>query len=75
MSDNEQNNERVVYPDELEEIKSNSIEEPPAEPATDATDKDTSNPNVRNRNMIQAPANCPPGYKMGADGKCREVFN
>nr|AON96631.1 hypothetical protein [Bicyclus anynana] len=64
-------NDRVVFPDEVEDVKAkvaeetketatNSIEEPPPEPAL--------------RNMIQVPPNCPPGQKMGADGICRDVF-
>ena len=68
---------RVVFPDELDEIKeadakskvdvdagnSNSVEESPE------------NPSVTSRNMITAPANCPAGYQMGSDGVCRQVFD
>lgn len=68
--------DRVVFPDEVENVKAkvaeetkettiNTVEEPAA------TDVE---PNVELRNMIQVPPNCPPGYKMGADGVCREIF-
>lgn len=73
------NNDRIVYPDEIEAVKeaaaksaviqggdSNSVEEP----SSIAGD-----PEIKTRNMITAPPNCPPGYKMGKDGVCREVFD
>lgn len=67
--------DRVVYPDEVDDIKataaavnpengdSNSVEETPAEV-----------PEVKNRNMIVAPGNCPAGYQLDANGVCRQVF-
>lgn len=72
--------DRVVYPDEVEDVKakaaaavkpedgdSNSVEETPAEPDT--------LPQMQTRNMIVVPQNCPEGFQMGADGVCREVFD
>ncbi|XP_050344785.1 uncharacterized protein LOC126769878 [Nymphalis io] len=64
---------RIVFPDEMEQIKAkvvpesqvtntNTVEEPPEEA------------DVKNRNMIVTPPNCPPGQKMGADGVCRDIF-
>lgn len=68
--------DRIVFPDEVEDAKAaaadakkevggetNTIEEAPAVPT------------VTVRNMVQVPSNCPEGYKMGADGVCREVFD
>lgn len=71
-----QNNDRIVYPDEVEieknkkpgkveNIEGNSLEEP----------TEVQKVTVTSRNMIQVPGNCPPGFQMGSDGKCREVFN
>lgn len=31
-------------------------------------------PEITMRNMIVTPPNCPPGFKRGADGVCREIF-
>lgn len=74
-----ENNDRVVYPDEVEAVKeaaakskvvqggdSNSIEEPPS---------DVADIGIASRNMITVPSNCPPGTQMGIDGKCHQVFN
>lgn len=73
-----ENNDRIVYPDEVEAVKeaaakskvveggdNNSIEAPPIEGV----------PIITSRNVITVPSNCPPGYKMGKDGVCREVFD
>ncbi|XP_063378337.1 uncharacterized protein LOC134665336 [Cydia fagiglandana] len=71
-------NDRVVFPDEVEDVKakaaevaaksgagdSNSVEEAPQE----------TTPTIAMRNMIQVPDNCPEGYKMDANGVCREVW-
>lgn len=66
--------DRIVYPDEVEEvkeevIKATSVEKSEAVPETPAA------PSIQMRNMITVPPNCPPGFKMGADGVCREVFD
>ncbi|KAG7307536.1 hypothetical protein JYU34_007741 [Plutella xylostella] len=72
-------NDRIDFPEEVKEVKSNSVEEP----APDAEDskivvveqsRPVGLPQIAMRNMIQAPGNCPPGYMMDAEGKCREVF-
>lgn len=73
------NNDRIVFPDEVEAVKdaaaksnvvqggdSNSIE---------ANASTAGNFEIETRNVITAPPNCPPGYKMGKDGVCREVFD
>lgn len=66
---------RVVYPDEVEDVKAkakeneatktNTIEEP-TEPQNTTE--------ISLRNMIQVPDNCPAGQKMDANGVCRDVF-
>lgn len=67
-------NNRVVFPDEVEETKSKVSEE------TEATNTNTIEqpPEVKDsismRNMIVAPSNCPPGQQRDADGVCRDVF-
>ncbi|XP_073943479.1 uncharacterized protein [Choristoneura fumiferana] len=71
--------DRVVFPDEVADEKAKAAE---AQGATggdknsveEAPEEVTPNPNIAMRNVIQAPYNCPPGYTMGADGVCREVF-
>lgn len=69
--------DRVVFPEEVEDVKEAAAKEAEkVEEPTDATDTSaTPTTQVKMRNMITAPANCPAGYQMGADGVCREVFN
>ena len=72
---------RIVFPDEVEEAKANAVAAAEAEDKTSGGDSNTVEetpkevPGIAMRNMIVVPNNCPPGYKMGADGVCREVFN
>ncbi|KPI91616.1 hypothetical protein RR46_15120 [Papilio xuthus] len=66
--------DRVVYPDEVEEVKEEVMQEKTVEKSETVPEPPVA-PGIQMRNMISVPSNCPPGYKMGADGVCREVFN
>lgn len=68
--------DRIVYPDEVEEVKEETIEPKTVEKSEAAPETPVVvAPTNQMRNMISVPSNCPPGFKMGADGVCREVFN
>ncbi|CAH2073577.1 unnamed protein product, partial [Iphiclides podalirius] len=66
--------DRVVYPDEVEEVKEPVIKAKTVE-ASEAVPETPQVMGNQIRNMISVPSNCPPGFKMGADGVCREVFD
>ena len=67
-----------MYPDEVAEVKADAIAAAEAEDKTSGGDSnavETPAPEgISMRNAITVPNNCPPGFKMGADGVCREVF-
>lgn len=68
--------ERVTYPDEVEAAKKEAAAQKNSGPdAVVEGPADVQQVELVNRNFIQTPGNCPPGFKMGADGKCREVFD
>ncbi|XP_047528420.1 uncharacterized protein LOC125065034 [Vanessa atalanta] len=67
---------RIVFPDEVEQVKMNIVAESQAT-KTNTVEEVTEVPeevDVKTRNMIVTPPNCPPGQKMGADGVCRDIF-
>ncbi|KAJ8725771.1 hypothetical protein PYW08_003954 [Mythimna loreyi] len=71
---------RIVFPDEVADAKANAVAAAEAQDKTSGGDSNTLEEApkevlITTRNMITVPSNCPPGYKMGADGVCREVFN
>ncbi|KPJ06207.1 hypothetical protein RR48_14650 [Papilio machaon] len=66
--------DRVVYPDEVEEVKEEVMKAKTVEKSETAPETPAAAP-IQMRNMISVPPNCPPGYKMGADGVCREIFD
>lgn len=74
---------RIVFPDEVDEAKANAVAAAEAQDKTSGGDSNTVEETpqttpaagITMRNMITVPSNCPPGYQMGADGVCREVFN
>lgn len=70
--------DRIVFPDEACDIKAAAAaaaEDKTSGGDTNTLDTPPEEVNITMRNVIQAPSNCPPGYQMGADGVCREVFN
>lgn len=68
--------DRVIFPDEVEDAKAAAAEaNKPEAGDTNTVEESPAQPKVVLRNMITVPSNCPPGYKMGADGVCREVFD
>lgn len=67
--------DRVVFPDEVDDIKETAKSEVQVEAGdSNSVEEAPPVPTVTMRNMITAPANCPAGQQMGADGVCREVF-
>ncbi|PZC81746.1 hypothetical protein B5X24_HaOG212190 [Helicoverpa armigera] len=71
---------RIVFPDEVAAAKADAVDAAAAADKTSGGDSNTveevpKEVSVSMRNMITVPSNCPPGYKMGADGVCREVFD
>ncbi|GBP42879.1 hypothetical protein EVAR_27232_1 [Eumeta japonica] len=72
-----ESNERVVFPDEVEQTESEekTTEETKAEEAeVEEEPVEVQKVSVTTRNMIQAPGNCPSGQQMDSNGVCREVF-
>lgn len=67
-------NDRIVYPDEVEDVKAAAAEAADQNKGGD-TNTIEETPVIMTRNMIQVPPNCPPGYEMGPDGVCREVLD
>uniref|UniRef100_A0A2A4K0D6 Uncharacterized protein n=1 Tax=Heliothis virescens TaxID=7102 RepID=A0A2A4K0D6_HELVI len=74
--------DRIVYPDEVDAAKANAVDAAAAADKTSGGDSNTveevevpKQASITMRNMITVPSNCPDGYKMGADGVCREVFD
>lgn len=72
---------RIVFPDEVAEAKASAVAAAEAQDKTSGGDSNSVEEapkeavGIAMRNMITVPNNCPPGYKMGADGVCREVFD
>ncbi|CAG9585255.1 unnamed protein product [Danaus chrysippus] len=54
---------RVVYPDEVADIKAKEAEESQAVESNSVEDPPLES-NVQLKNMIQVPPNCPPGQQM-----------
>lgn len=79
--------DRVVYPDELDKVtleagKSSAGDVSSSHCSTTATAPTPvvepveveEHVEINNRNTIQVPPNCPPGFQMGHDG-CKEIFD
>ncbi|CAK1545256.1 unnamed protein product [Leptosia nina] len=61
-------------PKEVEVNETVSKVELPESNAVPNSTTERAPPEITLRNMIDVPPNCPPGFKRGADGVCREIF-
>ncbi|RVE44580.1 hypothetical protein evm_010760 [Chilo suppressalis] len=69
--------DRIIFPDEVEDAKAAAAESEDKNQGGDSNSLDEVPvvvPEIQSRNMIIAPPNCPPGYEMGSDGVCRQIF-